>query len=397
VKICYFGTYDVTQPRTRVILEGLRQLEVDVQELHADLWSGTSQKVTLASHPSSALKYIGKWCRVYRSLMWRRKDLRDCDVVVYGHLGQIDLLVTAWWFRRRRIPVVWDALVSLEDTVVHDRALVRGASLWAKLLHIADAVSGRLADCVLVDTDQNRVYWRDRFGIPDARLRVVPVGAEALFELAATSALDSVPVEEFRVLFFGKYIPLHGVETIVRAAYELRDHRDIVWRMIGVGQHRSLAEQLVRSLGVTSVRFVDWVPYEQLPAEIAGCDIGLGIFGTTDKAQRVVPNKVYQILAGGRPLITADTPAVRDLFDCDGSQGVCLIPAGDPRALAAAVIEMRDSPQRLTTLANQGSLLFSRSYTAEAVGRQVFDICSALADRSRNRDRRGSIGTPTRS
>jgi glycosyltransferase involved in cell wall biosynthesis len=54
----------------------------------------------------------------------------------------------------------------------------------------------------------------------------------------------------------------------------------------------------------------------------------------------VIPNKVFQILAAGRPLITADTPAIRELLD--SNDAVCLIPAGDAIALKDAVLRMRD-------------------------------------------------------
>jgi len=57
-------------------------------------------------------------------------------------------------------------------------------------------------------------------------------------------------------------------------------------------------------------RLLDVVPYEQLAGLIGSSRIWLGIFGTSGKAQRVIP-KVLDPLAMGKPLITADMPAVR--------------------------------------------------------------------------------------
>ena len=87
---------------------------------------------------------------------------------------------------------------------------------------------------------------------------------------------------------------------------------------------------------------------ELLPPEVrcSGASIGynlcLGIFGDTGKAARVIPNKVFQILSAGAPLITRDSPAIRELLSPD-MPGVYLVPPADPDALLAAVREFRDT------------------------------------------------------
>jgi glycosyltransferase involved in cell wall biosynthesis len=80
---------------------------------------------------------------------------------------------------------------------------------------------------------------------------------------------------------------------------------------------------------------VPWVEYERLPGEIRAAGCALGIFGTTPKALRVIPNKAFQALACGAPLITADTPAARELLT--NEQDAMLVPPGDPAALANAI------------------------------------------------------------
>src|SRR5207237_8229654 len=84
-----------------------------------------------------------------------------------------------------------------------------------------------------------------------------------------------------------------------------------------------------------NVDWTAWLPYEQLPAVLRGSRGALGIFGTTAKAARVIPNKAFQALACGTPLVTADTPAARELLE--NGDGALLVPAGEPEALAAAL------------------------------------------------------------
>ena len=92
MRICTYGTYDLQQPRTRVILEGLRRAGADVVLCHADLWKDTSQKVHLARHPAALLRQLAVARGVYQTLARQRRSLGACDVVVYPHMGQFDLL-----------------------------------------------------------------------------------------------------------------------------------------------------------------------------------------------------------------------------------------------------------------------------------------------------------------
>jgi glycosyltransferase involved in cell wall biosynthesis len=131
----------------------------------------------------------------------------------------------------------------------------------------------------------------------------------------------------FHVLFVGKLIPLHGLQTILEAA---RLAPEISFRIVGSGQ----LDALLRD-PPPNVEYVPWIAYEELPAELSRAGVALGVFGRSDKARRVIPNKAFQALACAAPLVTADTPAARELLR-DGESAL-LVPPGDPAALAGAV------------------------------------------------------------
>src|SRR5262249_57979418 len=94
-----------------------------------------------------------------------------------------------------------------------------------------------------------------------------------------------------RVLFYGRYLPLHGIDTIIAAAARLRERADVV--LIGDGPERPRMQTLAARLGV-AVTWRDEVPLAALPGELAAASVVLGVFGTGRKAAMVVPNKVYQ-------------------------------------------------------------------------------------------------------
>ena len=88
------------------------------------------------------------------------------------------------------------------------------------------------------------------------------------------------------------------------------------------------------------------MPYQELLQRIHAADVCLGIFGATEKAARVIPNKVFQIIASGRPLITADTPAARELLE--PGPAIQLVPAADPDALRRAAQKLREAYEAQT-------------------------------------------------
>jgi glycosyltransferase involved in cell wall biosynthesis len=185
----------------------------------------------------------------------------------------------------------------------------------------------------------------------------------------------SEPVTEpgapYTVLFYGQFIPLHGIDTIIRAARILEDN-DVRWILIGKGQEEQKISALLAEHPLEKVKWIPWVPYEELIGWIASAQVCLGIFDAGGKASRVIPNKVFQILAAGKPLITRDSPAIRELVSPE-DPGVCLIPPNDPERLAAAVGAIRLG--RGTTSGLHGRI--RERFEIEAIGRKLADVLSS--------------------
>src|SRR5207245_1255013 len=103
--------------------------------------------------------------------------------------------------------------------------------------------------------------------------------------------------------------------------------------LIGEGPERARAEALALRAGAR-LAWRDQVPLASLPAELAAAAVVLGVFGASQKAAMVMPNKVWQAAAAGRPLVTRDGPALREGLRPGEHCLAC--PPADPAALAAA-------------------------------------------------------------
>lgn len=354
-RILMVGTFDPTFGRNRQLVRLAGRCGWDVDLRSASVWGVDKVAAATRGRFVTALRAVVVYLRIAATLIVAALPGRRPDVVLVPHPSQIDAVIVGLLCRIFRLPMVIDYFVSLHETVVVDRKLVQPRSLIARMLFRCDSWAARLADVVLVDTPEDAEAFAEATSTPLTKWHVVWVGADptVFFER------PEVVVEPRSVLFYGTYIPLQGIEHIVRAATMMP--RDWRIRLVGDGQLRPEIERLVVDTGAP-VELVDQVPEVELPALIASSMVCLGVFGSGDKTRRVVPNKVFQCMAVGRPVVTGDTPAVAIL-----GSAVERVPLADPAAITAAVQRLMDDPVRREALARRARHEFNERFADEAV------------------------------
>ena len=316
----------------------LRDAGVEVTERHVPVCEGREHKFQAGAGAALQL------ARAELALLRRQRTAFDALVV--GYPGHFDLPAAKRVARGRL--VVFNPLVSLADTLVEDRARFARGSRAARVLRTVDRAAFRAADLVVADTESHATFFRE---LGARRVEVCLVGAD---ERVFTPGWEQPAA--FSCLFVGKLIPLHGLDTILEAA---RRAPDLQFRVVGSGQ---LEEQLRHR--PDNVEWRTWVDYELLPNQLHHAGCALGIFGTSGKAQRVIPNKVFQALACGTPVVTADTPAARELL-ADGESAL-LVPPADPDALVVALRRLA-SDSDLASRIGAGGLTAYREHASEAI------------------------------
>lgn len=335
MRVIVWGTYDLGKPRTRILLEGLLSAGVEVIPLHGDIWRGVEDKSQLSRWARA--KRAVRWFLIYPALVVRYVGAPGHDAVVVPYMGQLDVLVLKPFAWLRRKPVVWDMFISLYDTVALDRRLVRPDGFVGRLLKGLERCACRSASLVLLDTQAHARYVERILSLPSGMIDAIPVGVEReVFPRVPARRVHPGPL---RILFYGQLIPLHGVRTILEAALSPAG-QGYTWHLIGTGQERGVVESMLRgAVDVSHIKWEPWVEYRELIQCINEADLCLGIFGDSEKAASVIPNKVYQALAAGRPVITRDSAAMRELFPHPPSW-LQLVPPSDPDALLKAVARL---------------------------------------------------------
>ena len=280
----------------------------------------------------------GFWGKHKDLLRQFRDHKREYDALLVSFPGYY-LMPIAWLLTRLpRKQLLFDAFISISDTLVSDRRKVSWLHPLSWMYFLADIVSLHLADEVLIDTNAHKRFFANRFRLKGSRIRVIYVGTRMdLFTPGPKT--DLLDPAKFNVLFVGSYIPLQGIEYIVHAAALLEKENDIAFTLVGKGQTYDEITTLAYELNLQNITFIDTQPIEKLQDYYRSCDVALGIFGLSQKAGRVIAHKIYDAVACEKPVITAANFAIGEQFE-DGKE-VFLCDAGDGGSLAAAILRVR--------------------------------------------------------
>jgi len=287
-------------------------------------------------------------------------------VVVLPELG-LQYALATWLVARLTGAVHWvDHFVGMYETNILDWRERSPRSPKALAYLAGDWLSSAVADVVTSDTDV-RVERLRRHAGRRTRFFTLPVGAP---HWAAQRSRPRGENGRQTVLFYGNYLPLHGVPLILDgfARVVMRDS-EVVLRMIGDGRLRAGAEDYAAELGLAeAVDFVDPVSADVLAAALAEADVVLGVFGESPKAATVIANKVWQGLAAERPVLTRESPALDEIREAVGGW-LIEVEAGSPEALAEALTSaLRESPRGPQGVADELERYVARRYDAFFAG-----------------------------
>ncbi len=282
------------------------------------------------------------------------RRLKRPDLVWVPCFRHKDIISASHWANKWRVPLIIDPLISAFEKEVYEKNRHTPNSNAAGKLKKREANLFSKATIVVADTPAHREFFKTELQVPSDKIEVLYVGAETGMFRAAPAPPLYPPYE---ILFYGSFLKLQGADVIGRAAEKTQD-LGAIWTLLGDGEYRPACERLTR--GLSNVRFEPWLPYEHLPDRIAEAQILLGIFGSSVKADLVIPNKMFQAMAVGRPVITRRSKAYQTTLE--GSDVIGWVSPGDPATLAFVVRKWFEDPSKLVGRGKETRALFDRFF-----------------------------------
>ncbi|WP_024954291.1 glycosyltransferase [Sulfurospirillum arcachonense] len=259
------------------------------------------------------IKYISRHDKDYSRYNIIKQLLKDttCKNNIYVLLPFSKNQFIKHFFKRNKI--INDFFISNYDTYVFDRKKISKINPRAWWKYFQDWINFRFSKYLLSDTQKHFEYWEKLFGKFSGKHFVLPVLADKNIYYPNTKEKKHDIIE---ILFYGSFIPLHGIDIILNA-FKILENNNISFNanIIGNGQTFKEMKKLFVNLKLTNVKMDgNFITEKNLANKIRDTDIVLGVFGNSTKATSVVPNKVYQALACKKTIITMKSSALDEFF-----------------------------------------------------------------------------------
>ena len=257
--------------------------------------------------------------------------------VVWGTSPPLLQVASAWALARvKRVPWVfevrdlWPAF-AVAAGVLRNRLLIALSEWLERFLY-------RRADHLIVNSPGFTAYLLER-GVPPEKVTLIPNGVNPeMFDPAEEGAAFR-QAHGLQGNFVALYAGAHGLSNdlsvVLEAAAKLRDEAGVVFVFVGDGKEKPHLMRQAEQLGLTNAVFLPPVGKEHMAEILAGADCGIAILKPLPLYATTYPNKVFDYMAAGRPVVLAIDGVIRAVIE--GEKAGIAVPPGDAAALAAAV------------------------------------------------------------
>ncbi len=312
------------------------------------------------------IRYAQTFCKLIKIRL-----LYNPDYYILGFRGyEIFWLVRVIAMRK---VLIYDHMMSPYDSLLNEKKKISPGGFFDFLVYTYEKWLLHHANIVLTDTSSHKAYFSRLFHLPLEKIHVIPVGTdEKLFNPA--SCPSALPSKKFKVLFYGSFLPLHGVDIILQAALILKE-KPIHFLLIG-GNRVDLTDfhKTIAHCQLHNVSHQDWINFIELPGLIKNTTIGLGgPFGKTGQGRRVITGKTFQFMAMGRPVIIGETDEQAGFID---KNNCLIVPQGNAEALAQAIDWACNHRNELGGIGEKGRQLYLEKFSIDNIKNQMSTLFS---------------------
>jgi len=272
--------------------------------------------------------------------------------IVIGTSPQLLCALAARWIaRRHRARFVFEVRDLWPDSLVAVNAATPDALLYRTLDAVARFLYRR-AWKIVVLTDEFRRILLER-GIDPARLAVVKNGVDTgLFRPDCPAARRPELDGKFIVSYIGTLGMAHSVSTILDAAQLLSARPDIHFLIIGNGAEREHLLEQCRARRLDNLTFLGQQPWDAIPSHLTLSNAAIVHLARSPLFRTVLPSKMFEIMAAGRPLVLGVEGEAARLLD-QAQAGLACEPQS-PADLSRAIARLADDPALAARLGRNG-------------------------------------------
>ncbi len=286
-------------------------------------------------------------------------NVRNVDLV-WGTTPPIFQSFTAWLLARlKRVPFLlevrdlWPAF-AIAVGVLRNPFLIK-LSLWL------ESFLYRHADTVMI----NSPGFIEHVTSHGARqVELVPNGVDTgMFTPQASGEVIRQKyglADKFIVLYAGAHGLSNDLGIVLQAAGRLKENDNIAFLFVGDGKEKPNLQKQAAELNLPNVIFIPPVAKSEMNAMLAATNLCIAILKPLELYKTTYPNKVFDYMAAGRPVLLAIDGVIREVVEA-GNAGVA-VPPGDPEAMANVILKLSTSPDICLSMGRSGREYVEKYY-----------------------------------
>lgn len=370
MNICFFGNYDRNYSSNQIFLRGFAQVGAKVTEV------GINTPITpLISDNQTGLamtckRILGK-LTIIPKVIEKLSDISKTDVIFVGYPGHFDVPLAYVLAKLLRKRLVFYPVIVLTVTFADDVRLLNRRSWKLKLLEIFEKFIYNLCDLIITDGPIQLEYIKEHFSISGIKIKSVYLGAnDAIYRY------ENSPKKHkgLNVVYYGLYSPLHGIEYLLKAAKLCEIYSDIHFQLIGNGQVYDEMRALASRLKLVNVQFYPHIREANAKEYLDQADVFVGFLSTSPSVERMIPNKVYQGMALGKVVLTAESRIMNLAFT--PGKDILLCSAAKPEEIAKSIIWINNNPGKMKAIRVEANKSYKSKFTPMKVASKIADLIS---------------------
>ena len=305
------------------------------------------------------------------SSFWIGLGVKNVDLV-WGTSPPIFQGVTAWLLARLKrakflfeVRDLWPQF-AVAVGVLKNRILIRLSEWLERFLY-------RRADRVIVNSPGFITHVQNRGA---KRVELIPNGADPSMFDASNDGDDFRHANHLEDKFIVLYAGAHGISNdlnvVLDAAWMLMDQKKIQIVLLGDGKEKPALQARAAELELSNVSFVSSVPKSEMPGALAAADACIAILKPLEEYKTTYPNKVFDYMAAGRPVVLAIDGVIREVVET--AQCGLFVEPGNASAMADAICKMASDPQSCHAMGLKGRKYLEVNFSREAIGERLLDV-----------------------
>lgn len=241
------------------------------------------------------------------------------------------------------------------------------------------------ASHILVNSPAFRDYMIENHGVKPEKITLIPNGVDpAMFDPdeAGGAVREEFSLQgKFIVTYAGAMGPANDIPTIIRAAEQMKDDERVHFLLVGDGKDRRKAERLKEELGLSNVTFAGLRSKSEMKAILGATDVCLATLMPIPMFKTVYPNKIFDYLAAGRPILLGIDGVIREVVE--SAKAGQFIEPGKPEAIVEGVRKFAADPAGCEAMGRSGRAYVEQHFNRIDHAKAFVELLEAVASRKK--------------